>query len=85
MPVIGIGAGPECDGQILVFHDAFGLTFGKPAKFTRRFGDAGEVFREGLAAYREAVLGGTFPSDAESYHLAREVAEEMDGRAVKVA
>src|SRR5258708_9529522 len=40
-PTIGIGAGPECDGQVLVFHDLVNLTLGPPAKFVRRFGDAG--------------------------------------------
>ncbi len=40
MPTIGIGAGPECDGQVLVFHDILGLTFGPPAKFVRRYGEA---------------------------------------------
>ena len=42
-PTIGIGAGPECDGQVLVFHDILNLTFGPPAKFVRRFGDAAAV------------------------------------------
>lgn len=78
IPVIGIGAGPECDGQILVFHDAFGLTFGAPAKFVRRFGDAGEAMRQGLDAYCDAVRARTFPNDAESYHLPAAVAEELE-------
>ena len=69
VPTIGIGAGPECDGQILVFHDVFGMGFGGSAKFVRQFGDVGAVVREGLAAYKLAVAEGSFPSDAESYHL----------------
>ena len=82
IPTIGIGAGPECDGQILVFHDAFALTFTAKTKFARRFGDAAEVFRAGLAEYREAVAAGTFPSDQESYHLAAAVREAL-GAVVK--
>jgi 3-methyl-2-oxobutanoate hydroxymethyltransferase len=79
VPTIGIGAGPECDGQILVFHDLFGLTFGPAAKFTRRYADGAEFFGEALRRYREDVVGGMFPSDAESYHLARAVREEREG------
>lgn len=74
IPTIGIGAGPDCDGQILVFHDAFRLTFSNPAKFVRSFGDAEQLLRTGLGEYCAAVEGRSFPADSESYHLAREVA-----------
>jgi len=77
IPTIGIGAGPDCDGQILVFHDLFNLTFAPKTKFVRRFGDAGELFRTGLEAYRNAVESGDFPNDGESYHLSREVSAEL--------
>lgn len=73
IPVIGIGAGPECDGQILVFHDLFKLTFAPGAKFVRRFGDADALLREGIETYRGEVAQKSFPSDAESYHLSPEV------------
>jgi 3-methyl-2-oxobutanoate hydroxymethyltransferase len=68
IPTIGIGAGPDCDGQILVFHDLFELSFRKPAKFVRSFGSAGALMREGLEQFRAAVEAGEFPSNAESYH-----------------
>lgn len=74
IPTIGIGAGPGCDGQILVFHDAFEWTFASSAKFVRSFADAGGALREGLALYKDAVVTGDFPSDAESYHLPRATA-----------
>jgi 3-methyl-2-oxobutanoate hydroxymethyltransferase len=77
IPTIGIGAGPGCDGQILVFHDAFELTFAVPAKFVRSFADGGTVLREGIERYRDAVIARRFPSDAESYHLPREVSSGM--------
>ena len=77
IPTIGIGAGPGCDGQILVFHDLLQLTFDPPAKFVRTFADAGSVLREGIEHYRDAVAARTFPSDRESYHLPREVAEAL--------
>jgi 3-methyl-2-oxobutanoate hydroxymethyltransferase len=71
-PTIGIGAGPECDGQVLVFHDLLGLTFGQPAKFVRRYADVGAVITEAVHAYRDDVVAGRYPSDGESYHLPRE-------------
>jgi 3-methyl-2-oxobutanoate hydroxymethyltransferase len=69
IPTIGIGAGPECDGQILVFHDVFGLSFRTPPKFVREFGDAAGLMRRGLDAFREAVEARQFPADSESYHM----------------
>jgi 3-methyl-2-oxobutanoate hydroxymethyltransferase len=69
IPTIGIGAGPECDGQILVFHDLLGLTFAPAAKFVRRYGDAGALIRSAVEHYREDVERRAFPSDEESYHL----------------
>jgi len=83
IPTIGIGAGPDCDGQILVFHDVFHLTFAPAAKFVRRFGDAATVFREGLEQYRAAVLDGSFPGDAESYHLPEAIRERYRLRPVE--
>ena len=81
IPTIGIGAGPDCDGQILVFHDLVNLTFAPPAKFVRRYADAAALIRDAVEHYREDVEHRTFPSDAESYHLpsgARKNAGELD-------
>jgi 3-methyl-2-oxobutanoate hydroxymethyltransferase len=69
IPTIGIGAGPECDGQILVFHDLVNLTGATPAKFVRRYADASTLFSEAVQHYASDVQGGVFPADAESYHL----------------
>jgi 3-methyl-2-oxobutanoate hydroxymethyltransferase len=69
IPTIGIGAGPGCDGQILVFHDMVNLTFAPPAKFVRRYCDAGALIRSAIENYREDVERRAFPSDEESYHL----------------
>src|SRR6202007_3178169 len=54
-PTIGIGAGPDCDGQVLVFHDIVNLTFGPPAKFVRRYGDASALITQAVQAYRADV------------------------------
>ena len=77
-PTIGIGAGPECDGQVLVFHDLLGLTFGPPAKFVRRYADVGAVITGAVQAYRDDVLAGQYPSDGESYHLPRETQAALE-------
>jgi 3-methyl-2-oxobutanoate hydroxymethyltransferase len=68
IPTIGIGAGPDCDGQILVLHDLLGLTFQEPPKFARRYANVGEVISQAVREYCADVQGGSFPSDAESYH-----------------
>jgi len=69
VPTVGIGAGPDCDGQILVFHDLVNLTFAPAAKFVRRYADAGALIRTAIEHYREDVERHAFPSDEESYHL----------------
>jgi 3-methyl-2-oxobutanoate hydroxymethyltransferase len=68
IPTIGIGAGPECDGQILVLHDMIGLTFQEPPKFARRYANVGEIISTAVKGYCAEVQSGSFPSDAESYH-----------------
>jgi 3-methyl-2-oxobutanoate hydroxymethyltransferase len=77
-PTIGIGAGPECDGQVLVLHDLIGLTFTPPAKFVRRYGDAAGLIRSAVEQYRADVVERTYPSDGESYHLPRETAQAIE-------
>jgi 3-methyl-2-oxobutanoate hydroxymethyltransferase len=76
IPTIGIGAGPDCDGQILVFHDMLNMTFAPPAKFVRRYGDAAALIRTAVEHYREDVERREFPSDAESYHLPQAAARK---------
>ena len=68
IPTIGIGAGPYCDGQILVIHDMLGLSFSHTAKFTRQYANVGEIISSAVREYCADVKQGNFPSDAESYH-----------------
>ena len=68
IPTIGIGAGPDCDGQILVFHDLVGLTIGHKPKFVRQYADLAAEVSRAVAEYGEDVRSGNFPSDAEAYH-----------------
>lgn len=67
IPTIGIGAGPECDGQILVMHDLLGLTDRRPPKFVKQYACLGEAAAEGIRAYARDVMSGAFPSQAQSY------------------
>ena len=75
IPTIGIGAGLDCDGQILVFHDMVGLTFAPAARFVRRYADAGELFSKAIREYREDVVARRYPTEQESYHLPKDTAE----------
>src|SRR5258707_4624784 len=68
IPTIGIGAGPDCDGPILVVHDMLGLTFDQTPKFARKYASIGEVISSAVRTYSEDVRSGNFPSDRESYH-----------------
>ena len=68
IPTIGIGAGPDCDGQILVVHDLLGLTFEQTPKFARKYANVGEIISSAVREYSADVRGGNFPSDNESYH-----------------
>lgn len=77
-PTIGIGAGPDCDGQVLVFHDLVNLTFGQPAKFVRRYGDAAALITESILALKADVVSRQFPSDSESYHLPKETEAALE-------
>jgi len=71
-PTIGIGAGPDCSGQVLVFHDILNLTFSPPAKFVRRYGDAAAVISHAVQQFKADVQSGSYPAEEESYHLSKE-------------
>ncbi len=77
IPTIGIGAGPDCDGQILVFHDLVGLTVGHKPKFVRQYADLSAEVSRAVTAYCDDVRDGRFPSDAESYHSPAELRERL--------
>jgi 3-methyl-2-oxobutanoate hydroxymethyltransferase len=84
IPAIGIGAGPHCDGQILVLHDLINLSFSAPAKFVRRYGDATALITDAVNRYRSDVEGHQFPGEEESYHLGKEAMAALlqeEGRA----
>lgn len=80
VPTIGIGAGPACDGQVLVLHDMLGFSTGYMPKFVRKYADVHGVIAGAVGAYAADVRTGRFPDDATSYHLKPEVAAELAPR-----
>jgi 3-methyl-2-oxobutanoate hydroxymethyltransferase len=81
IPTIGIGAGPDCDGQILVFHDLVGLSFLPRAKFVRPYADTASTWRKAVAHFREDILDGGYPDESESYHWSATLREEFERNA----
>ncbi len=67
VPTIGIGAGPSCDGQVLVFHDVMGLTRDLHPKFVRRYADLSKVIEDAAKAFTRDVKDGSFPTEQESF------------------
>ena len=75
-PTIGIGAGPHCDGQVLVFHDLLGLYDNHTPKFVRRYANLGDEMRAAIGHYLDDIRAGRFPNDdSESFHMSN--AEEL--------
>jgi 3-methyl-2-oxobutanoate hydroxymethyltransferase len=77
VPTIGIGAGPWCDGQVLVFHDILGLEDRVLAKFVRRYASLKADATAAVAAFAADVRARRFPADSESYHLAADVSRQL--------
>jgi len=67
IPTIGIGAGPDCDGQVLVFHDLLGLPGERTPRHVKRYADVGTTISEALAKYRDEVREGTFPGPEQTF------------------
>ena len=80
IPTIGIGAGPHCDGQILVLHDALGLFDRLTPKFAKRYAELGREAAEAIASYAHEVREGTFPDEAHSFLLRAEQTPALDAR-----
>jgi 3-methyl-2-oxobutanoate hydroxymethyltransferase len=72
IPTIGIGAGPDCDGQVLVFHDLLGLYEGRSPRFVKRYAELAQVARGALERYAEDVRSGAFPEEAHTYAMPEE-------------
>lgn len=81
VPTIGIGAGPHCDGQVLVLHDAVGLTQGKVPRFVRRYAEVGAAIRDAAARFVAEVREGLFPGPEHSFPMDEEVLARLDAEA----
>lgn len=68
VPTIGIGAGPACDGQVLVINDLLGLTSGYVPKFVKQYGDLRSLIQTAARQYTDEVRGGVFPDDQRTFH-----------------
>ena len=77
VPTIGIGAGPGCDGQVLVYHDVLGIEDRMAPKFVRRYAEVGADSAAAIGRFADDVRTGAFPGPDESYHLSAEVAETL--------
>ena len=77
IPTIGIGAGPHCDGQVLVYHDLLGIEDRLTPRFVRRYADVRTITVDAIGAFAADVRGGEFPSADESYHLTEDQARAL--------
>jgi 3-methyl-2-oxobutanoate hydroxymethyltransferase len=80
VPTIGIGAGPDCDGQVLVYHDLLGLTEGHLPRFVKRYGNLSREIRDALESYAEDVRSGAFPEEQHTYEMPSEELEAFEVR-----
>ncbi len=79
VPTIGIGAGKDCDGQVLVFHDMLGMFSDYVPKFVRHFANAGEVIKQALSTYDNDVKSGSFPEEKHCYTIDNDIIEKLKG------
>jgi 3-methyl-2-oxobutanoate hydroxymethyltransferase len=85
IPTIGIGAGPACDGQVLVWHDVLGLSDRPPARFVKRYAELRGEIREALERFAADVRAGTFPVDEHTYAMPDEELEAFSAPSGDVA
>jgi 3-methyl-2-oxobutanoate hydroxymethyltransferase len=78
IPTIGIGAGADCDIQVLVLHDMLGLSFGKLARFVRPYANLNQTITDAVSRYADDVRSGNYPSATESYSLPAQAADELN-------
>jgi 3-methyl-2-oxobutanoate hydroxymethyltransferase len=76
-PTVGIGAGPDCDGQVLVLNDLLGITFKKPAKFVREYFSGTSEIASALGQFKADVESGAYPKDTEAYHLPSDLRSKL--------
>jgi len=85
VPTIGIGAGAECDGQVLVYHDLLGLTEGRAPRFVKRYANLAETILRALTMYAEEVRSGSYPADEHTYAMPEDELELFSAEGVEHA
>ena len=85
IPTIGIGAGPECDGQVLVYHDLLGLTEGRAPRFVKRYANLAEEIRRALGTYAAEVRDGSYPAEEHTYAMPEDELELFSAEGVEQA
>jgi 3-methyl-2-oxobutanoate hydroxymethyltransferase len=85
VPTIGIGAGPHCDGQVLVYHDLLGLTEGRAPRFVKRYANLADEIRRALTTYKDEVRSGAYPADEHTYAMPVEELELFSADSVEHA
>ena len=78
IPTIGIGAGPGCDGQVLVWHDLLGINEGAAPRFVKRYADVAGEIRRGLETFAADVRSGAYPAEEHEYKIAGEVLRDFE-------
>jgi 3-methyl-2-oxobutanoate hydroxymethyltransferase len=79
IPTIGIGAGADCDGQVLVFHDMVGLFSGFTPTFVKRYAEVGDAIRDAVSRYAAEVRSGAFPAGGQSFGMKDDVVRRLYG------
>ncbi len=77
IPTIGIGAGADCDGQILVYQDMLGMYSDFTPKFVKRYAEIGKVIKEAVSSYKEEINAGAFPEECHQYKISDDVMEAL--------
>jgi 3-methyl-2-oxobutanoate hydroxymethyltransferase len=85
VPTIGIGAGAECDGQVLVYHDLLGLTEGRAPRFVKRYANLAEEIRRALSTYAAEVRSGAYPAEEHTYAMPEDELELFSADGVEQA
>jgi 3-methyl-2-oxobutanoate hydroxymethyltransferase len=85
VPTIGIGAGAECDGQVLVYHDLLGLTEGRAPRFVKRYANLAEEIRRALSTYAAEVRSGAYPAEEHTYAMPEDELELFSAEGVEQA
>jgi 3-methyl-2-oxobutanoate hydroxymethyltransferase len=85
VPTIGIGAGAECNGQVLVYHDLLGLTEGRAPRFVKRYANLAEEIRSALSTYAEEVRSGAYPAAEHTYAMPEDELELFSAEGVEQA